>query len=113
MMAKMRTSRASLSKAALQVCYGGAQTLDLGREAGELATRYQGVALHSGVIGERLCHALHGVHLPARKPSQRAADALGGDVAHDARELFLEVPAQVFLQETQLISECALPCHAL
>src|SRR5256885_6769146 len=98
MMAKMRTSRRSLSKAALQLCDGGAQPLDLDRETRQLAAAHERIALDRGVIGERLCHALRGVHLPARKRPQRAADALGGDVAHDAREFFLEVPAQGFLQ---------------
>src|SRR4051812_45383500 len=113
MIAKMRTSRTSLSKAALHFTESGKQLLDFGREARQLAAPHERIALNRGVIGERFCHALRGIYLPARKCPQRAADPLGGDVAHDARELFLEVPAQVFLQETQLISECALPCHAL
>src|SRR5436305_1865523 len=101
MMAKMRTSRTSLSKAALQVIERRAQPLDLDREARQLAAAHQRIALDRGVIGERLRHALRGVNLPARKRPQHAADALGGHIAHEARELFLEVPAQVSLQETQ------------
>src|SRR5258706_6922640 len=111
-MAKMRTSRSSLSKAALQLFDGGAQALNVGGEAHELATAYERTALGSGVIGERLRQALRGVGLPARKRPQRAADALGGDISHDAGELLLEVPAEVFLQEAQLIRQRPLACHA-
>src|SRR5258706_9688288 len=110
-MAKMRTSRSSLSKAALQFSDRGAQALDVGGEAHELATAHERTALGGGVVGERLRQALRGVGLPARKRPQRAADALGGDIAHDAGELLLEVPAEVFLQEAQLIRQCALACH--
>src|SRR5436190_9087178 len=112
MMAKMRTSRSSLSKAALQLGNRGVQPLDVGGEASELATAHERAAFGGGVIGERLRQALRGVGLPARKRPQRAADALGSDIAHDTGELLLEIPAEVFLQEAQLIRQCALAGHA-
>src|SRR5258706_16456522 len=108
-MAKMRTNRSSLSKAALQLFDGGAQALDVGGEAHELATAHERTAFGGGGIGERLRQALRGVGLPARKPPQRAAHTLRGDIAPDAGELLLEIPAGGFLQEAPTIPQCALP----
>src|SRR5436190_22117845 len=103
MTAKMRTSRSSLSKAALQLIDRSAQPLDVGGEACKLATAHERTAFGARVVGECLRQALRSVGLPARKCPQRAADALGGDIAHDTRKLLLEIPAQVFLREAQLI----------
>ena len=47
MMAKMRTRRNSLNKAALELIDGGAQPLDVGSEALEL------VPSREGMVGER------------------------------------------------------------
>src|SRR4051812_10057510 len=113
MMAKMRTSRSSLSKAALQFSDRGAQALDVGGEPGELTAPHERATFGRDVIAKRLRQALRDVGLPARKRPQRAADALGGDIAHDAGELLLEIPAEIFLQEAQLIRQRALACHAL
>src|SRR5207248_206928 len=105
-MAKMRTRRKSLNKAALEPIDGGAQPLELGGEAFEL------VASDKSIVAQRLCHALRGIGLPPCERAHGAADALGGDVAHKAREFFLEIPAQVLRQIAQLVGEFALAGNA-
>src|SRR5882672_5798991 len=103
----MRTSRMSLSKAALEAVDRGAQPLDLGGEVLELATAHERAAFRGGVIGQGLAHAAGRVELPACKRAYGAADTLRGHVAERARELLFSVPAQVLGEVAQLIGELA------
>src|SRR5204863_55891 len=76
-MAKIRTRRRSLNKAALETVDGCDELVHPGGE------------------------------LPAAEGAQRAADALARDVAEDVRELLFEIPAQAFRQVAQLVGELA------
>src|SRR5438067_610939 len=76
-MAKMRISRKSLSKAALEAFYRGAKQLELSGEILELAAARERPALGRGEIGERFADATRGIQLPAGKGAQPAARAIG------------------------------------
>src|SRR5438552_14615088 len=106
-MAKMRTSRISLSKAALEAVYRCAQPLEPSGEILELGAPHEGAAFGGGVIGQRLAYALRRVELPAPEGTHGAGDALGGDVADDPGELLLDFPAQVLGEVAQLVGELA------
>src|SRR5512138_1219421 len=106
-MAKMRTRRRSLSKAALEAVDRCAQALDFGGEALELAAPDERPTLRRGIVGERLADATRRVQLPAGECADGAADALRGRIAEHARELLFDVPAQVLREIAQLIGEFA------
>src|SRR5438552_11803232 len=106
-MAKMRTRRMSLSKALLEAVDGGAQPFQLGGEMLQLGSADEHAALGRRVIGERLADAARRIPLPARQRSRGVSDALRGDVAYQARELFLGVPAHVLGEVAQCVGERA------
>src|SRR5690349_9905086 len=105
-MAKMRTRRKSLNKASLESLDGGAQPLEVRGKALQL------VASDEDMVGQRLGYAPRGIGLPAAEGAHGGADALGSDIPHDPRELFLEVPAQVLRQVAQLVGQSAIAGHA-
>src|SRR6266850_2667281 len=106
-MAKMRMSRRSLSKTALEAIDRCAQPLQLGGEIRQLVTAHQRAAFRGGVISQRLADASRGIELPARKRAQRAADALRRHVTDHARELLFGVPPQVRGEIAQLVGKVA------
>src|SRR2546430_6401326 len=106
-MAKMRTRRMSLSKALLDAVEGGAQPLHLGGEILQFGAAHECAALGRGVVRERLADAARRIQLPARQSARGVSDALRGDVADQARKLFLGVPAQVLGEVAQLVGKGA------
>src|SRR5437762_3378179 len=104
-MAKMRTSRISLSKAALEAVYRGAQPFDLSRDILQLGAAHQLAALSGRVIGERFADTLRGVALPAAEGAGGADKALGCDVADEFGELLFCFPAQVLGEVAQLVGQ--------
>src|SRR6185503_9530756 len=107
-MAKMRTRRASLSKPRDPLLQGAerrVQRLDVVFQGVQLGAPYHEPRFVGGVGAQRLGDARRGLRRPARESARRAADAHRGDVAHHARELLLEVPAQLARERAHLVGE--------
>src|SRR5204863_1641871 len=106
-MAKIRTRRRSLNKAALETVDGCDELVHPGGELPELAAAQERPAIAGRVVAHGFAQAPPHVELPAAEGAQRAADALARDVAEDVRELLFEIPAQAFRQVAQLVGELA------
>src|SRR5437867_575546 len=104
----MRASRPRLPKALdpfLETGKRVAQLADAARVPGLLLATHEESHFFGEEIRRRRGKALRRVELPCRKTARRAGDAVRRDVADQARELFLHVPAQMARERRHLLGE--------
>src|SRR2546423_4825113 len=114
-MAKMRTRRSSLIKACdplLECVERLRKARNLGRELLKLAAAHERAPLVDGVIGRRLAESLGRVTLPIHKRTQSKADAMRGNIADKAGELFFHVQPPVAREGAKLRRPVTVAAHA-
>src|SRR5256885_7136774 len=114
-MAKMRTRRSSLIKARdplLECVERLRKARNVGRELLERAGAHERAPLVDGVIGRRLAESLGRVTLPVHKRTQAKADAMRGNIADQAGELFFHVTPPLAREVAKLRRQFTVAAHA-
>src|SRR5947207_4706476 len=114
-MAKMRTRRSSLIKARdplLECVERLRKARNVGRELLKLAAAHERAPLVDGVIGGRLAESLGRVTLPIHKRTPAKADAMRGNIADQAGELFFHVGPPVAHEIAKLRRQFTVAAHA-